>query len=72
MRFEKSTKNDDIDFRKKKMTKWKSNLKSIKSQNVNSYYGKSGKVITTNVIIITIITETIVKMTIMLMNNNNK
>ena len=31
MRFEKSTKNDDIDFRKKKMTKWKSNLKSIKS-----------------------------------------
>ena len=72
MRFEKSTKNDDIDFRKKKMTKWKSNLKSIKSQNVNSYYGKNGKVITTNVIIITIITETIVKMTIMLMNNNNK
>ena len=72
MRFEKSTKNDDIDFRKKKMTKWKSNLKSIKSQNANSYYGKNGKVITTNVIIITIITETIVKMTIMLMNNNNK
>ena len=57
---------------RKKMTKRKSNLKSIKSQNVNSYYGKNGKVITTNVIIITIITETIVKMTIMLMNNNNK
>ena len=72
MRFEKSTKNDDIDFRKKKMTKWKSNLKSIKSQNVNSYYGKNGKVITANVIIITIITETTVKMTIMLMNNNSK
>ena len=30
-RFEKSTKNDTIEFRKKKMTKWISNLKSIKS-----------------------------------------
>ena len=30
-RFEKSTKNDNIEFRKKKMTKWISNLKSIKS-----------------------------------------
>ena len=30
-RFEKSTKNDNIEFRKIKMTKWKSNLKSIKS-----------------------------------------
>ena len=30
-RFEKSTKKDNIEFRKKKMTKWKSNLNSIKS-----------------------------------------
>ena len=29
MRLEKSTKNDNIEFRKKTMTKWKSNLKSI-------------------------------------------
>ena len=28
-------KNDNIEFRKKTMTKWKSNLKSIKSYNVN-------------------------------------
>ena len=46
---------------RKKMTKRKSNLKSIKSQNVNSYYGKNGKVITINFIIITVITEIIVK-----------
>ena len=32
MRFEKSTKNDNIEFRKKKkLAKWQSNLKSIKS-----------------------------------------
>ena len=37
-RFEISTKNDnmEVEFRKKKMTKWKSNLKSMKSQNVNT------------------------------------
>ena len=29
--FEKSIKNDDIECKEKKMTKWKSNLKSIKS-----------------------------------------
>ena len=28
-KFEKSTKNDKMEFRKKKMTKWKSNFKSI-------------------------------------------
>ena len=73
-RFEKSTKSDNIEFRKKEMTQWKSNLKSIKSQNINSYYGKNGKVITIN-IIIRVIIEIIVKMTVMLMNNssnNNK
>ena len=36
-RLEKSPKNDNIEFSKKKMTKWKSNLKSIKSYYV-SYY----------------------------------
>ena len=30
-KFEKSTKNDNIEFRKKKITKRKSNFKSIKS-----------------------------------------
>ena len=35
-KFKKSTKSDNIDFRKKKMTKWKSNLKSMNSQNVSS------------------------------------
>ena len=43
----------------------------MKSQNVNSYYGKNGKVITIKFIIIPVIIEKIVKMTIMLMNNNN-
>ena len=33
-RFEKSTKNDNIEFRKKKMTKWKSNLKSVNRMEV--------------------------------------
>ena len=45
LRLEKSTKNDSIEFRKKTLTKWKSDLKSIKSQNVSSYYGKNWKVI---------------------------
>ena len=45
-RLTKSRKNDIIDFRKKTMTKQKSNLKSIKSYNVSSYYGKNWKVIT--------------------------
>ena len=35
-KFKTSTKSDNIDFRKKKMTKWKSNIKSINSQNVSS------------------------------------
>ena len=69
-KFEKSTKNDNRQFRKKKMAKWKSNLKSMKGQNVNSYYGKNWKVITINLIIITVIIEIIVKMTVILMNNN--
>ena len=30
-KIEKSTKNDNIELRKKKMTKWKSNFKSIKN-----------------------------------------
>ena len=54
MRFEKSTKNDNIEFRKKNLTKWKSNLKSIKSQYVNSYYVKNEKATTINLIIIII------------------
>ena len=65
------------------MTKWKLNLKSIKSQNVNSYYSKNWKVITIYLIIITVIIEIIVKMTVTLMiiiiiiiiiiiTNNNK
>ena len=53
------------------MTYWKSNLKSIKSYNVNSYYSKNWKVITIYLIIITGIIEIIVKMTIMFMNSNN-
>ena len=37
MKSEKSTtKNVNIDFRQKKMTKWKSNFKSINSYNVSS------------------------------------
>ena len=62
---------NQLEFRKKKMTNSKSNLKSIKSQNVNSYYGKNWNVITIYLIIITAIIEIIVKMTVMLMNNNN-
>ena len=58
-------------MQEEKMTQWKSNLKSIKSQNVNSYYSKNWKVITIYLIIITVIIEIIVKMTIMFMNNNN-
>ena len=53
------------------MTKWKLNLKSIKSQNVNIYYSKNWKVITIYLIIITVIIEIIVKMTVMLINSNN-
>ena len=37
-RLAKSTKNDNIEFSKKKVTKWKPNLKSIKNQNVSSNY----------------------------------
>ena len=53
------------------MTKWKSNLKSIKSLDVNSCYGKNCKVITIYLIIITVIIEIIVKMIVMLMNKDN-
>ena len=58
-------------MQEEKMTQWKSNLKSIKSQNVNSYYGKNWNVITIYLIVITVIIEIIVKMTIMFVNNNN-
>ena len=63
------------------MTKWKSNLKSIKSLNVSSYYGKNWKLVTIYLIIIiiiiimiiTVIMEMIVEMIVMLMNKyNNK
>ena len=43
------------------MAKWKSNLKRIKSQNVSSYYGKSWKVITIYLTIITVTIEIILK-----------
>ena len=46
MRLEKATQSDNMEFMKKTMTKWNSNLKSIKSQNVSSYYSKNWKVIT--------------------------
>ena len=70
-RIKKSIKNDNIEFRKKTMTKWKSNLKSKKNQNVSSYYGKNWKVITIYLIIITVIIEIIVKMIVMFMNKDN-
>ena len=54
-----------------KMTQWKSNLKLIKSQNVNSYYSKNWKVITIYLIIMTVTIKIIVKMTVMFNNNNN-
>ena len=57
-------------MQEEKLTQWKSNLNSIKSQNVNSYNSKNWKVITITIIII-VITETIVKMTVMLMNSSN-
>ena len=69
-RLEKSTKSDNIEFRKKTITKWKSNLKSIKIQNVSSYYSKNWKVITVHLIIITAIIEIIVKMIAMLINKD--
>ena len=52
------------------MTKWKSNLKSIKSSDVSSYYCKDRKVIAIYLIIITVIIETILKMIVMLMNKD--
>ena len=52
------------------MTKRKSNLKSITSSSVSSYYGKNRKVITIYLIIITVIIEIIVKMIVMLMNKD--
>ena len=42
---EKSTKNDNMEFRKKTRTKWIPNLRSIKNQDVSCYYGKNWKVI---------------------------
>ena len=65
-------KNDEIEFRKKKMTKWKSNLKSKNILNVSSYYGENWKVVTIYLIIVTVIIEVIVKMIAMLMNKDNK
>ena len=53
------------------MTKWKLNLKSIKSFNVSSYYGKNLKVTTIWLIIIAVIIGIIVKMKVMLMSNDN-
>ena len=58
-------------MQEEKMTQWKSNLKSIKSQNVNSYYNKNWKVITMYLIIKTVIIEIIVIIAVMLMNNDN-
>ena len=55
---------------REKQTKWKSNLKSIKSQNA-SYYGKNWKLITIYLVIITVIIEITVKMIVMLMNKDN-
>ena len=49
------------------MTKWKSNLKSIKSYNVSSYYCKTWKVI---IIMITVIIEIILGMMVILMNKD--
>ena len=55
----------------KTMTKWKSNLKSLKSQNVGHYYGKNWSLIRIYlIIIITVIIEIIVKMIVMLMNKD--
>ena len=64
-------KNGNIEFRKKKITKWKSNLKLKNIQNVSSYYGKKWKVITIYLIIVTVIIEMIVKMIVMLINKDN-
>ena len=70
-RLEKSTKNDNIDFRNKTMTKWKLNLKSIKSFNLSSYYGKNLKVTTIQLIITAVIIGIIVKMKVMLRSNDS-
>ena len=56
---------------KKKITKWKSNFKPIKSYNVSSYCGKNWKVITIYLMMITVIIEIIVKMIVMLMNKDD-
>ena len=55
--------------RKKTMTKWKTNLKSIKCYNVSSYYGQYWKVISI-FLIITVITEIRVKMIVMRRNKD--
>ena len=70
-RFEKSTKNDNTEFRKKKMTKRKSNLKSKNIENVSSYYGKNWKVLTIYLITVPVIIEIIVEMIVMFMNKDN-
>ena len=68
----KMSKIDKIEFRKKKMTKQKSTLKSIKSQNVSSYYNKNSKVIAIYLMLIVIvIIEIIAKMIVMVTNKNN-
>ena len=68
----KISKIDKIEFRKKKMTKQKSTLKSIKSQNVSSYYNKNSKVIAIYLMLIVIVKiEIIAKMIVMVTNKNN-
>ena len=47
------------------------NCPPIIIQNVSSYYGKNWKVITIYLIIVTVITEIIVKMMVMLMDKDN-
>ena len=70
-KIEKSTKNDNIELRKKKMTKWKSNFKSIKNYNVSSESGKNWKVMTIYLVIVTVRIEIIAKMIVMLLNKDN-
>ena len=55
---------------RKKTPKWKSNLKSINSWIVSSYCGKNQKVIIIYLIIVTVTTEILVKMIVMLMNKD--
>ena len=71
LRLKNQQKNDNIDLRKKKMTKWKSNFKSIKNYNVSSESGKNWKVMTIYLVIVTVRIEIIAKMIVMLLNKDN-